>query len=262
MAIPMVRFLSWDDSVRVIKRVRNWPSFFVDWSRLTGRREPFTVKMRDGMRLLARPRSEDKDVIRGVVLNREYAPEGFEIRSHDTVVDIGAHIGAFTIASARSASEGIVYALEPVEANYELLLRNIGLNRLKNVVPAKMAVAKDTGKREIFVQGDATSGHSFHYRSNRSPVVVDTTSLNDFVDRMSVKKIDFLKIDCEGAEYEILMNCSERVFSMIQRIGMEYHFGEDKKNPQVLVDVLEENEFKVTMSSPKDWGGMIFAAKR
>jgi len=262
MASPMVSFLSWDDSVRVIKRVRNWPSFFVDWSRLTGRRGPSVVKMRDGTRLLARPRSEDKDVIRGVVLNREYAPEGFEIGSHDTVVDIGAHIGAFTITSARSAREGIVYALEPVEANYELLLRNIELNRVKNVVPTKMAVAKDTGKREMFVQEDATSGHSFHYRGNRNPVFVDTTSLEDFVDRMNIKKIDLLKIDCEGAEYEILMNCPERVFSMIQRIGMEYHFCEDKKDPQMLIDILEDNRFEVTMSSPKDWGGMIFATKR
>lgn len=262
MASPMVSFLSWDDSIKVIKRVRNWPSFFVDWSRLTGRREPFVVKMKDGMRLLARPRSEDKDVIRGVVLNREYTPEGFEIGGHDTVVDIGAHIGAFTVMSARFAREGVVYALEPVEENYELLLRNIELNKLTNVIPTKMAVSKETGKREIFVQEDATSGHSFFYRTNRSPVTVDTTSLEDFIDRMNIKKIDFLKIDCEGAEYEILTNCPERVFSMIQRIGMEYHYGEDKKDPQILVDVLEDNGFKVTISSPKDWGGMIFATKR
>jgi len=262
MAIPMVRFLSWDDSVRVIKRIRNWPSFFVDWSRFTGRRGPFVMKMRDGMRLLVRPRSEDKSLIREVVLNREYAPEGFEIGSHDTVVDIGAHIGTFTITSARSAREGIVYAFEPVEANYELLLRNIELNRLRNVVPTKMAVAKDTGKKEMFVQEDATTGHSFHYRSNRNPVIVDTTSLEDFVDRTGIKKIDLLKMDCEGAEYDILTNCPERIFSIIQRIGMEYHFCEDKKDPQVLIDILEDNRFKVTMSSPKDWGGMIFATKR
>ncbi len=258
----MVSFLSWDDSVRVIKRVKNWPSFFVDCSRLTGRSGPFIVTMRDGIRLLARPRSEDKDVIRGVVLNHEYAQEGFEIGSHDTVVDIGAHIGAFTVTSARSASEGIVYALEPVEANYELLLRNIELNGLKNVVPTKMAVAKGSGKREMFVQEDATSGHSFHYRSNRKPVTVDTTSLEDFVDRMGIKKIDLLKIDCEGAEYEILADCPERIFSMTRRIAMEYHFGEDKKDPQILIDILEDNEFKMTMSSPKEWGGLIFAARR
>ena len=262
MATPMVSVPSWDYSVRVIKGVRNWPSFFVDLSRLTGRREPFVVKLRDGMRLLARYPSEDRSVIHEVVLNREYAPEGFEIGRHDTIVDIGAHIGAFTITSARSAREGIVYAFEPVDANYELLLRNIELNKLKNVVPTKMAVAKDTGKREMFVQEDATTGHSFHYRCNRNPVVVDTTSLEDFVDRMSIKKIDLLKMDCEGAEYDILMNCPERIFSMIQRIGMEYHFCEDKKDPQILVDILKDNRFKVTMSNPKDWGGMIFATKR
>ncbi len=262
MAIPMVSLLNWDDSVKVIKQVKNWPSFFVEWSKLTGRRGPFVMKMRDGMRLLVRPRSEDKSLIREVVLNREYAPEGFEIGSHDTVIDIGAHIGTFTITSARSAREGIVYAFEPVQANYELLLRNIELNNLKNVVPTKTAVAKDTGKGEMFVQEDATTGHSFHYRCNRNPVVVDTTSLEGFVDRAGIKKIDFLKMDCEGAEYDILTNCPERIFSMIQRIGMEYHFCEDKKNPQVLVDILEDNGFKVTMSSPKEWGGLIFATKR
>jgi FkbM family methyltransferase len=219
----MVSFLSWDDSVRVIKRVKNWPSFFVDWPQLTGRHGPFVLLMRDGMRLLARPRSKDKDLFRGVVLNREYAPEGFEIGSHDTVVDIGAHIGAFTITLARSAREGIVYALEQVEANYEILVRNIELNRLKNFVLTKTAVAKDTGKREMFVQEDGTSGLSFHYRRNRSPVVVDTTSLEDFVDRMNIKKIDLLKIDCEGAEYQILGNCPSCVLRKVKRIALEHH---------------------------------------
>ena len=114
----------------------------------------------------------------------------------------------------------------------------------------------------MFVQEDATTGHSFHYRCNRNPVVVDTTSLEDFVDRAGIKKIDFLKMDCEGAEYDILMNCPQRILSMIQRIGMEYHFCEDKKDPQVLVDILEDNGFKVTMSSPKEWGGLIFATRR
>jgi FkbM family methyltransferase len=262
MASPMVSFLSWDDSVEIIKRVKNWPSFFVDWPRLIGRDGPSVVRMRDGTRLLARPRSEDKSLMLEVVLKHEYSPEGFEIGSHDTIVDIGAHIGTFAITSARSAREGIVYAFEPVEANYELLLRNIELNKLKNIVPMRMAVAKDTGKGEMFVQADATTGHSFHYRCNRNPVVVDTTSLEDFVDRVGIKKIDLLKMDCEGAEYDILINCPERVFSMIRRIGMEYHFCEDKKDPQILVDILEDNGFKVTMSSPKEWGGLIFATKR
>lgn len=258
----MTSLMSWDDSVRVIKRVRNWPLFFVDLFGRIGRTKPFVVKMRDGTRFLARPRTEDQSLIFDVVLDHEYGPEGFEIGSHDTVVDIGAHVGIFTVSSARSAREGIVYALEPVEANYELLLQNIELNRLKNVVPTKMAVTRDTGRREMFVQEAGTTSHSFHYRGNRNPVVVDTISLEAFVDRMGIKRIDLLKMDCEGAEFEILMNCPERIFSMIQRISMEYHFCDDKKDPQVLIDLLEDHRFKVTTSNPKEWGGLMFATRR
>ena len=72
-----------------------------------------------------------------------------------------------------------------------------------------------------------------------------------------------MKIDCEGAEYEILCGCGSKTLSKIERITMEYHDGFKGRSHQELVDLLTANDFKVCCDSNivHDDIGYLYAKK-
>ena len=83
--------------------------------------------------------------------------------------------------------------------------------------------------------------------------VVDCMDLNDILEINNIAKVDFLKIDVEGAEYEIIFNCNDNTLKKIRRIAMEYH-EIDSYNPNDLVKFLTGKGFSTRVS-----GHNIFA---
>lgn len=65
------------------------------------------------------------------LVNKQYTPKGFEIKSHEIIIDIGAHIGCFSVFAGRHAREGLVISYEPAEDNFRQLQKNIQLNGVK-----------------------------------------------------------------------------------------------------------------------------------
>lgn len=137
---------------------------------------------------------------------------------HDVWMDIGGHIGAFSIDIADKVSQ--VYTYEPVKANFDLLNENIALNGLENVSTLnKAVVGNDDAKRDFYLDGSSNSGgHSLIGAQNPTKIQVDCSNINEVLRILKPNKI---KLDCEGAEYEILMNMD---FTGIEQIVFEYHF--------------------------------------
>lgn len=74
------------------------------------------------------------------------------IREGDIVVDVGAHIGYYTLLASRLVGDtGKVYAFEPEPRNYDLLLKNLELNNVKNVVAIKKAVSNKKGTLKFYL---------------------------------------------------------------------------------------------------------------
>lgn len=193
-------------------------------------------------------------------LYKSYKPDNFEINQKDTVVDIGAQIGVFSIFAAYYTKKGRIFSFEPVPENFKLLKNNISLNNVKNVFPINKAISDKKGKENIFLNETNTGGHSFFQNdASQSKIEVSTISLNDFIKMYNIKKIDFLKIDCEGAEYKILFACSKETLSLIKKISMEYHNIKGKKNVKTLKKFLEKNGFKVIIMP--DTYPMLYAYK-
>jgi FkbM family methyltransferase len=125
-----------------------------------------------------------------------------------TVFDIGANIGYYTLLMARKVGHaGSVHAFEINDHVIDLLTRNLELANARNVKLVRRAVAKTTGEVDFFVPrpGDEAEGSlrkSARYDSART-VRVASVSLDDYLQENKIEKVDLIKIDVEGAEYEV-----------------------------------------------------------
>ena len=193
-------------------------------------------------------------------MHNYYTPKGFEIAEDDLVVDIGAHIGIFSIFAAQFAKNGQVYGFEPIRENFELFERNVGMNAARNILPINKAISNMKGVGEMFLSRDNTGGHSFHRCwSAKKSVNVQMTTLEDFIDDNRISHVDFLKMDCEGEEYRILNDCPDRVLGMIRKISMESHNIDDDRNVSHLESVLVAKGFTVRIRS--DGCSMLYAKR-
>lgn len=230
----------------VLRRVRNWPTMILDHFRLLPS-GPVQYRLRSGEMFHARAKTFDVNAIEEVWVLGIYTPPGFEIHSGDTVVDVGAHIGSFTIYAARHASAGRVFAFEPTDENYAQLTSNLTTNAVTNVVATRAAVSTTSGPRQMFMQADDHVGHSLYpdAAAGARQITVETTNLQDFFKRHGITHVDFLKLDCEGAEFEILLNASDALLATIEKISMEVHAG-PSRDPLTLQQFLELKGYRVT----------------
>jgi FkbM family methyltransferase len=153
---------------------------------------------------------------------RVYNPQGFEINEHDVVVDVGAHKGYFSVLAARSASKGNVYAIEPVVESTEFIRANVALNDLHNIHVCNFGLWNQNGEVELFLSSNS-GGHSLRPKpSTIGKRLIPIVTLEKFCDDRGIRTIDFLKLDCEGAEYGIFP-LPKRILDRIQKLSMETH---------------------------------------
>ncbi len=185
-------------------------------------RKYHTVRL-GSLRYQIRSNSPDLLTLREVVESHVYENAQFRIHSGDTVVDIGAHIGSFAIPAARKCSPGKLYAFEPARENFMLLKKNISLNRLTNIRAFRQAVSANNSLRSFYpIPGNATLG-SLYQATNSTREKIRSISLRNIIDHFRLARIDFLKIDAEGSEYEILFNTPSAMFKKIGCISLEWH---------------------------------------
>jgi FkbM family methyltransferase len=129
------------------------------------------------------------------------------LQAGSVAIDVGAHIGYFTVLMARLAGRyGAVYALEPAQDNLQLLQRNVNRNRLRNVTVIPSAAGNKSMVRELRL-GSNSDGYGFYTpeQATRGTVPVAQVRLDD----LSVGPVDLIKIDVEGAELDVLEGMTE-----------------------------------------------------
>jgi len=126
------------------------------------------------------------------------------IDNGDVFVDVGAHIGKYTIPIAKIVGEnGLVIAVEAHSDNYKTLAENVKLNSLRNVIALNMAAWSEECKLKLFI-GDMHGHHSVKKDYGLGFVTVQAKALDDVFDRLRLGRVDYIKIDVEGAELEVL----------------------------------------------------------
>ena len=131
-----------------------------------------------------------------------------EIQDGDVVMDIGAHHGYYTLAFSRLVGPtGFVYSFEPLASNYRNLTRNVIKNDLGNVSTFEMAISDKIGEVP-FSDSSNTYANTLEQGSTvfsgSETTVVSCIDLDTFSSDYRVAKVDFLKIDVEGHELEVL----------------------------------------------------------
>ena len=161
----------------------------------------------------------------------DYDIPGFVIAKDMIVIDVGANQGFFSLYAASKGA--IVYAIEPCSDNFAVLQENVSTNGVDNQVKLlNAAVTGRTGKIPLFVGLDASgqilSGTVSTCNDNRGGKKVqarevESVTLDFLLDELHIGRCDFLKMDCEGAEYEILRKTSRASFRKIARMSIECH---------------------------------------
>jgi FkbM family methyltransferase len=158
-----------------------------------------------------------------------------KIPAGSRVADIGANIGAFSLYAAQCGAAK-VFAYEPNSEAFECLQRNIRSNSLAPViVPRRFAVTGSTGKSVAFPKKASAYNSTLQNGTMEEHEIVDTISLHSIIKETG--GIDFLKMDCEGSEWDILHSASPRDLASIRIIRMEYHFGYQQEIAAVLQNI-------------------------
>jgi len=181
-------------------------------------------------------------------------------------IDVGAHEGETTIRSALARPEILVYAFEP---DLRVASRSMGI--LSNFVPLPMAVASHDGTADLHI--NAYEGASSLLKldpavaerwigggelSEIRTVQVPTIRLDTFMDAASIAHVDYLKVDTQGADLDVLMSAGERL-SDISRLTIEVTVGDYKPylgapDRKAVMSFLEERGFRlVATQSQTHW---------
>ncbi len=142
-----------------------------------------------------------------------------------SVLDLGANIGVYSLIAAQSVGPtGSVYSFEPEPQNFQLLVRNLGENGLSNVTPLQKAVSSRNGTITLYFDDINFSCASLgkpNVTRDSGGVEVEAITLDSFVQQNSVR-VDFIKIDIQGAEGLFLQGAKSVLSSQNPQILMEY----------------------------------------
>jgi len=154
------------------------------------------------------------------------------------IVDVGAGLGDFSIFCAEGHPTNRVIAFEPTPESFGLLEDNVQANELNNIEAFNLAIWSGNN---ILVM-DTVAGEPVQFTSQiasgevETPekIVVSSISLEAALELAKVDTCSLLKMDCEGAEYEILYHTPDNVLHRVERIVMEYH---DDVSPNTHIDL-------------------------
>ncbi len=171
------------------------------------------------------------------IWEKEVYNRAYSLKENDIVLDVGANIGVFSLYAASRGAK--VFSFEPNPEVFAVLQENIRINNLENrVTPLNMALGDHKGKatlfmalsEKIYAPGSASIMRDFiddldkrYGKNDYTAFTVSCLRLDQALDLLRLKMVDFMKVDCEGAEYDIMQSVPQHRLGEIRRIAMEIH---------------------------------------
>jgi FkbM family methyltransferase len=213
----------------------------------------------------------DNSVFEEIFTDRDYGICDDVIKKAGaSILDIGAHKGYFSIYAGVLNNNVKIFAYEPEEKNFAVLKENLKMNRVKNVIVKNVAVCGKDGMCELFLSEDSHN-HSVISGGVVGEEVafkkVNCVSLQTIIEKHLAKEqcdfVDLVKMDCEGAEFEILESADafaggRGIFEKIKAFCLEYHEFLPEMRAERLVNILKKHGYKVDVKKSHYDGRMGF----
>lgn len=251
--------------INMISNLKNWEAYLL--YKMGGKKKDhFTFQLKNNYTVTV-PRAiqpEFKESLFEEVYFKQLPEEIFQ-RTHPVVLDIGANVGFFTISALFKLKQPRVISFEPMKRNFLQLQKNLEkagdkvtlVNKAVNDVAGELVLKFNSSL------GITTSASLFDNQYGSDEERVQATTLENVFSDYQLSKIDLLKLDCEGAEYNILYNTPSHLYKKINCIAIETHPGKEKnENKEALEKYLgdigyitksRQQEFIWAYRKPEDW---------
>jgi FkbM family methyltransferase len=186
------------------------------------------------------------------------------VRPGWTAIDVGANIGYFTLLMAnRVGPQGKVIAFEPLAENFSILQENIKLNSHPNVVVENLALMSRTERIELRSATPGAITWVASARVDQNSAVesesVEAISLDEYVQKKGIAKVDFLKIDVEGAEASVLDGATSVLNRDKPILLIELHELDRFKDKHPAILKLRDHNYQVRSLGMRLWQEHVIA---
>lgn len=245
------------------RAISNWPGYLL--YKLRNNSQPFRFQCRNGLELTVQ--KEMIFIFKEIFFDRVYTrelPKPWWQTPSPVVVDIGANLGYFSLLMATEKPDATIHSFEPMPANYlELKRHHSGFPEIDWHIYREAVGNRRTMELNYEDPEKVTFSASVFqsWSPNTKKMVVNSRSLPQLVEEINLEKIDFLKMDCEGSEYEILYSLPEPIFDKIGYIAIETHITDrEDHDHQSLLTFVQKKGFQ-TKSFVGEKTGFVWASR-
>ena len=226
--------------------------------------KPILIELKNGLRFQVRT-PMDIWVLKEASIEHQYEGASVAIEDNWKILDVGAGLGDFAVTVAKEHPHSTIYAYEPFPDSFNLLLENMRLNKIENVRAFPQAIGAQTGSMQLHsVSSEAVQQSTVAPVAASHAIQVQSIALDEVLAVLNLAHFDYMKMDCEGAEYGVFFNASPATLQKIDRICLEYHDGVTSHSHEDLVRLFELNEYQVDCKSNPAHPdlGLLFATRK
>lgn len=239
------------EALWAVRSLTNFPVYFAVRLKLIRSRKVI-LKFRNGVRYAVRTDTPEPSMVEEIWHRNVYDRLLSFIHDGSTVIDIGGNIGIFSVKAALLGENVRVLGYEPVPGNTAMFRQNVALNRVEDRVKInQLAVSGKSGFFDLYYEERNTGGGSFypHHEATTRSIKVRGVTLAEIFRDEKIGMCDFLKVDCEGAEDEILFNAPDNVLQRIRTMTIEWHEGMGRSGFQSFRSFLEKAGYEADFDS-------------
>lgn len=241
---------------RLNKQIKYLRNNFINWDTIIKRaingKSTKELKLRNGLTFY-NANYNTLSIFKEIFIKKVYTSDIINIKEDDIVFDIGANVGVFSLYA--SLVKGVrVFAFEPHPKNFKKLVFNVNQNKKNNIECLEYALGLKNEDR-FMIEGVIPGGHKVSKRESKEStegmLKVQSITLNSIMEKLEIDRIDFVKLDCEGAEGEIISSLGIEGLKRIDKIAVEFHDNHSILNHNEILEYLKKSGFKTSLS----WDG-------